>query len=264
MKTINRVLFTAIVGIWILLSDPIARSQPVSDAKIPVPTKRQEQDPEPPDSKRTGVGVSGGAPGVKQDPPLPEDKETGVGTTPSATDPEPPDSKPTGVGTTPSVRGNFCLIAPSTLGQTSTIWNDLPLFIWDGNVSNIELRDHNSDTALWTAQPDATASTFQYDGEPLEPGQTYDVVMTTTGELIFTFTVMDAQTRAGIAADLQALEERAIEQGADEGSIAFARAQYFANRGLRWDALQEVFSVIEPGEDAISIAALLTCDLQNE
>ncbi|MGB6166644.1 MAG: hypothetical protein WBF52_03575, partial [Geitlerinemataceae cyanobacterium] len=99
MKTINRVLFTAIVGIWILLSDPIARSQPVSDAKIPVPTKRQEQDPEPPDSKRTGVGVSGGAPGVKQDPPLPEDKETGVGTTPSATDPEPPDSKPTGVGT---------------------------------------------------------------------------------------------------------------------------------------------------------------------
>jgi hypothetical protein len=162
------------------------------------------------------------------------------------------------------VRGDVCPIAPATFGQTPTpIWHDLPMFIWDGSVFQMEVRPHNSDTVLWSIELEATVSFVQYDGAPLQPGQTYDVIITTTGEMILSFQVMDAQARDQIAAELRELEVRAQEQGADTESIAFARAQYFAKLGLRSDALQEAFSVIEPGEDTISIAALLTCDLEN-
>jgi hypothetical protein len=161
--------------------------------------------------------------------------------------------------------GGFCSIAPATLGQTSTpmIWHDLPMFVWDGSVSQMEVRPQNSDTVLWSIELEATASFVQYDGAPLQPGQTYDVIITTTGQTILSFQVMDARTRDRIAAKLRELEARAQEQGADDRSISFARAQYFAKLGLRSDALQEAFSTIEPGEDTIAIAALLTCDLEN-
>lgn len=239
MKTSNRVLFTAILGIWIFLSDPIASSQSVSSPKIPLPTK-QEEDSTPPIT-----GTPGGHPSVQETP-------------------TPPIPGTAGGSTGVRGRGGFCSIAPATLGQTpTTIWHDLPMFVWDGSVSKVEVRPHNSDKVLWSIELEATVSFVQYDGAPLQPGQTYDVIITTTGQTILSFQVMDAQARDQIAAELRELEARAQEQGADAESIAFTRAQYFAKLGLRSDALQEAFSVIEPGEDPIAIAALLTCDLGN-
>lgn len=223
MKMINRVLLTAILGIWALFSTPIARSEFAAHIQTPHSTK-QSKPPTPPTTP-----IPGGTTSVR-------------------------------------VRGNnFCSIAPASLGQTSTptIWHDLPMFIWDGRVSRIEIRPHNSETVLWMAEPAPDALSVQYDGVPLEPGQTYDAIITTDGKLILSFTVMDTQTRDRIAAELRELEAQLQEQGADAQSIAFARAQHFAKLGLRSDALQEAFLAIEPGEDAIAIAALLTCDLGN-
>lgn len=237
MKTINRVLFTAIVGIWILLSDPIARSQSVSQNPIPHSTKQDSSDSGSPHPQKPG-------------------------TSPSNTDDEWPGNSQPGGGTSVRGRDGFCSIAPATSGQApATIWHDRPLFLWEGNVSRIEVISADTDTVVWSGEPAAGASSLQYDGAPLQPGQTYDVIITASGQLILSFTVMDAQMRDEIAAELNALEERF--QGADARDLAFARAQYFAQRGLRSDALQEAFSAIEPGEDAIAIGALLTCDLQN-
>ncbi|HIK32985.1 MAG TPA: hypothetical protein IGS31_16785 [Oscillatoriales cyanobacterium M4454_W2019_049] len=221
MKTINRVLFTAIVGIWILCSDLIARSQSAAQteafqAQVLINDGNNQEEDEP--GKSTAGTIRG--------------------------------------------REGFCSIAPTTFGQApATIWHDRPLFLWEGSVSRIEVISADTDTVVWSGEPAEGASSLQYDGAPLQPGQTYDVVITATGQLILSFTVMDAQMRDEIAAELNALEERF--QGADARDLAFARAQYFAQRGLRSDALQEAFSAIEPGEDAIAIGALLTCDLQN-
>lgn len=153
-------------------------------------------------------------------------------------------------------RGNVCAITPGLLGEKNVIWSDRPLFVWQGPVQRLDLRPYSlysKHDVLWSQTLATDAQSAMYTREALQPGQTYDweVVLDQSGSRKdrFTFQVMDAQSRELIAAELTAMEKRLKSTGATAEAIALERANYFAQRDLWSDALQEVFSVKNPSAD---------------
>ena len=160
------------------------------------------------------------------------------------------------------VRGGFCPIAPGRLGTTQVVWNDRPLFLWDetrGNVTRVQVRDGDdiqNSTLLWEAEP--TENQAQYDGEALEPGQTYYWLVFFNGAsdptMAISFQIAEAADRDRIAGELAALT---LPENASEEDIARIRAQYFTENGLPSDAFLEAFSVIEPSEELATLLETL-------
>lgn len=167
-------------------------------------------------------------------------------------------------------RGNVCAIAPGLLGKTNVIWSDRPLFLWQGNVQRLEVRPYSlyssqayslysSQEVLWSQTVTKGTRSVIYTGEALQPGLTYDwelvvVDSSSPGDskprpLRFTFQVMEALERDRIAAELTAIATRLKTVGATAEAIAHARANYFAQRDLWTDALQEIFSVQNPSAE---------------
>jgi hypothetical protein len=147
-------------------------------------------------------------------------------------------------------RGGVCALTPSPIGTNAEIWSDRPLFVWRGRtVRPIEVRLPGSKEVLWRQEAPVGDRRVMYGGEkPLQPGQTYNWVVfePSNKEHSFTFKVMDAQKRDRIKADLTRLEEELKNRGATPEEIAFQRANYFAQRQLWSDVLQEVYSVKNP------------------
>jgi hypothetical protein len=179
----------------------------------------------------------------------------------------PQDNNPTADSSGPAagrpVIARVCALTPSPIGTNAEIWSDRPLFVWRGlrNVGKqIEVRLPGSQEALWYQEvPVGTGiRRVMYDGEkPLQPGQTYNWVVINQANQEFefsnlnyvksvTFKVMDAQKRDRIKADLTRLEEELKNKRATPEEIALQRANYFAQRQLWWDVLQEVYSVKNP------------------
>lgn len=153
-------------------------------------------------------------------------------------------------------RGNICAITPGLLGEKNVIWSDRPLFLWQGAVQRLDLRPYSlysKQDVLWSQTLTAVAQSAMYTREALQPGQTYDWELVADSsdsrKERFTFQVMDAQSRDLIATELTAMEKRLKSAGATGEAIALERANYFAQRGLWSDALQEVFSVKNPSAD---------------
>ncbi len=179
-----------------------------------------------------------------------------------------------------SSRSNVCAIAPGLLGETNVIWSDRPLFIWHGgSVQRLEIRPFNlnssydSQEVLWSQTVTPRHQSAMYTGEALQPGQTYDweiaVVDSSSRHdskprpLRFTFQVMEAPRRDRIATELKALETQFKTLGATAEEVALARANYFAERDLWSDALQEVFLVQNPSADSTRTAQKIStylCD----
>lgn len=153
-------------------------------------------------------------------------------------------------------RGNVCAITPGLLGEKNVIFRDRPLFVWQGAVQRLDLRPYSlysKQDLLWSQTLTTGDQSATYNREALQPGQTYDweLVVDPSGSRKerFTFQVMDAQSRNLIATELTAMEKRLKSAGATGEAIAQERANYFAQRGLWSDALQEVFSVKNPSAD---------------
>lgn len=159
-------------------------------------------------------------------------------------------------------RGNVCAVTPGLLGEKNVIWSDRPLFLWQGTVQRLQMRPYSlyssssSQEVLWSQTVAAGNQSAMYTGEALQPGQTYDwelVVIDPSSprdsrprNLRFTFQVMEAQRRALITTELMALEIQLKTAGATAEAISLQRANYFAERDLWSDVLQEVFSVKNP------------------
>ena len=161
---------------------------------------------------------------------------------------EPEDS---GRGANGGSRGDdFCLINP---GENEKVWHLNPLFIWQGDTNKIGLREKGKNIVLWrdyVAQAESNLKSAQYKGLPLQFGKSYEWLFysNTSKNIVreMPFKIMDATERAPITADLSKLNKKLKAEGATEEEIALERANYFENRQLWGDVLQELYSVKNP------------------
>ncbi|MBF2015297.1 MAG: DUF928 domain-containing protein [Rivularia sp. T60_A2020_040] len=168
-------------------------------------------------------------------------------------DPEPP-IKPKKGGS----RGPICLISPDAPNQTRIIWNTKPLFLWKGDIKKIAVGIPGNEEYLTTQIVTGTQNA-NYTGKPLEPGQTYRwSVFLSEGEgtsptMFVPFKIMETPQRNRITAELKLLERLQKNQGADAENIAVSKAEYFAQKGLWSDALQQFYSVPNPSPELSQI-----------
>lgn len=154
--------------------------------------------------------------------------------------------------------GTLCLITP---GVDTVLWSTKPLFVWQGSYDVLGVRPEGNYPIMWSdIAPVQNQSVKQsnYTNQPLEPGKTYEWVFfvdaTRRSPLNpVRFQVMGAKERAAIAKDLQALETRLKTQKVSQEEMALARTNYFVEKGLQADALQQIYSVEQPSVELQNI-----------
>jgi len=165
-------------------------------------------------------------------------------------------------------KGDLCLLVPAQASKPDIMWHDRPLFVWQGLEQTIGLRRAGSETVFWRrsfTQPGTVVNQIQYSGLPLQPGQTYELLLysspTATQPVRWqAFTIMGVRDRVPVTTALQALTAKLQKENASEETIAQQRAQYFSDHHLQADVLQEVFAVKNP-----SVALRqLTTDISKE
>ncbi|NEP14949.1 MAG: hypothetical protein F6K14_33195 [Symploca sp. SIO2C1] len=145
----------------------------------------------------------------------------------------------------------LCMITPGKLSDeqnqgTLKVWSDRPFFLWQGEITTIEVRKARSQKLVWQKDiPANTNSTF-YEGEPLQPGQRYLWQDSGKPQQKGSFRIMEAKEREAIAKELAALENRLKTEGASAEEIALKRANYFEGKELWSDVLREIYSVSNP------------------
>ncbi|AFY31637.1 DUF928 domain-containing protein [Calothrix sp. PCC 7507] len=184
-----------------------------------------------------------------------------------ARDPEPP-IKPRKGGSRPGQ--TLCLISPDVPTKTRIIWTTKPLFIWKngevpkGNrvakleeVKKIAVGLLNSQE-YFKAQIVTGKQSISYQGEPLEPGQTYKWLIFLNQEsaspaIFVPFQIMETPQRNRITTELKLLERLHNHKDTDAENIALVKAKYFADKGLWSDALQQAYSVPKPSSELSQI-----------
>ncbi|MTJ55495.1 hypothetical protein FJR38_23865 [Anabaena sp. UHCC 0253] len=156
---------------------------------------------------------------------------------------EPP-IKPRNGGSRPTEP--VCMISPDVPSVYRKVWSDRPLFLWQGYVSTIAVRHQGSNINSWI-HPASHTQNITYTGEPLQPGQVYQWVV--NGGQFIPFQVMEKQERDRISSELQNIEKQLQSTGANTEAIALAKANYFAEKNLWSDVLQQVYSVPEPSAE---------------
>jgi hypothetical protein len=162
------------------------------------------------------------------------------------TNPQPPVKARTGVS-----RGGICMFSPdSPDGTIRVVWNTQPLLLWQGTVLKMELHPENDrNTNLWNQAFKGLNSAI-YQGSPLQPGKTYHWVI---DGMFVPFQVMEEGQRNKITQELKALESQYQAQGATPEEIASAKANYFIERNLWSDALQQAYAVENPSPELAKI-----------
>ena len=164
----------------------------------------------------------------------------------------------------------ICFVTPEDrLDRNLTlVYNTKPFFLWNGNIKKVAVGIPGSQEYLKTKVVTETQS-INYKGESLEPGKTYKLLifLSTTKNASPTkfvpFKIMQAPERNQIAADLNRLEKSQKSKGADLEKIASAKAEYFAEKGLWSDALQQAYSVPNPSPELLQMKKelpLLSCE----
>ena len=146
----------------------------------------------------------------------------------------------------------ICLISPGNLGE-QVIWNDRPLFIWQGKIPESEINLTEStgirEELVWTETVSENTQTIAYTGDDLQPGITYDWELVSNDKTYRqTITLMEQSQREAIAAELTALENK-LDDSATKENIAIAKADYLIRQQLGYDALQQLYSVPNPSPD---------------
>jgi hypothetical protein len=156
---------------------------------------------------------------------------------------------------TAGTRGGICIVAPAK----GKIWHQKPVFVWQGELAKIEVQPrHRRDTVVWRKEVTANDSHVVYDGEPLQPGNAYNLVVF-LGEnpaLEVPFQILPYATRAQHWGKIHEMETNLKQQGATDREIALHRAQYFQQQGWQSDVIQEAFSVANPSDQLQKIRQL--------
>ena len=160
---------------------------------------------------------------------------------------EPPESKDGGS------RGRFCALTPMDIQTGIKLWNDQPIFAWNGSITRLELRNHNGESLLWSRSVSEGDRSIQYTDTPLEPGETYTLWLYTSASFIpdyqVIFKLLDSEEKAEISREIEQLEDSLNDSNNEE--IALARFEYFADQQLWADAISQAFSVQNPSENLI-------------
>lgn len=160
-------------------------------------------------------------------------------------------------------RGGGCLVMPG-----DTLWSDRPLFVWNGPVTKLEVRTETDHRLVWSQMLAQGRQSALYQGEPLQPGQTYEVILyDANGDRLIRneqfyprFTLTEASQRQQIQADLTQRAQQLQTNQARVEAIAIEQAIYFAERELWSDALQVISSVPAPSAE---LSQFLQVTLQN-
>ncbi len=144
-------------------------------------------------------------------------------------------------------RGDLCLIAPARPGEVNPIWHQQPVFVWQGAVSKIAVRDVATEADIWTYEPTLGETHVRYDGAPLQSGRRYrwEIYSSASTDSPLTFPSFETMPRAShqlIGNGLTVAEQT----GETMEEFATARADYFANRSLFQDSIQALFAVEAP------------------
>ena len=161
---------------------------------------------------------------------------------------------------------SICLISPDKIvnpnyGEVNNQenWSDRPLFTWqiqEGKVKKIEVYTEGNEKSLWSQEIPQGETSVIYDGkQPLEAGKSYKLRMTVLAPVEIKigseFQIMDSEKRQKITDDLNVLEAKLKQKGANEEEIAIEKANYFAKQELWSDVLGELYSVPNPSENLI-------------
>lgn len=164
-------------------------------------------------------------------------------------DPEPPIKPVKGTS-----RGPFCLISPDAPGKTRIVWNTKPFFLWKGDIKKVAVVVPGSKEYL-KPQVVTGNQNVNYTGKALESGKTYRLSIflseldNASPTMSIPFKIMEAPQRNRIGAELKLLERLEKNQGANVEKIAQRKAEYFADKGLWMDALQQAYSVPNPSPE---------------
>lgn len=171
---------------------------------------------------------------------------------------EPPINPRNGGSRPPS---SVCMLSPDAPSVTRTIWSDRPVFIWQGKVREIKVMvDGNTD--IWHQELNHNQQNITYTGKPLNPGKTYDWMV--NNNQFVTFKIMEQQERDRITLDLRNIENRLKSNGANIEAIAYAKANYFADKNLWSDVLQQIYSVPKPSPELQQLRQDITQKLCQE
>ncbi len=168
-------------------------------------------------------------------------------------------------------RGGLCLLIPASAREPEVLWHDRPLFVWQGFEHTVGLRQTGSETVFWRrslSQTGTIVNQIQYTGQPLQPGQTYDLLLfssPTNSQPVRwqPFTVMADPDRAAITADLQTLTTMLKDKKLGDEAIAQQRARYFGLHQLMSDVLQEVYGVKHPSAELRQKTQAIATDICN-
>lgn len=165
------------------------------------------------------------------------------------------------IGDDQGSRSPVCSIWPNLENpKLLTIYSARPLFIWktpkDIIVKQLEIVDSTSEQTIWKheiTQNEKKAQMARYTGTELKPDGEYTYIITDERSVNETqvlvphkidFNLLKAEVRRSIQADLNKL--MSVNRDKNPERIAQKRADYFSERGLGADALQEIFSVSKP------------------
>ncbi len=178
-----------------------------------------------------------------------------------------------GSGTVGGPRDGSCWLTPS-LHWREKLWTTQPSLVWSGGTAKaVGVRVTNSQTVLWQQATPAIAATgvkrLRYAGQPLQPGQTYDLLFladpsSSQPQSWQPFQIMTPAERAPITADLKVLDAQLQARKAKPETVALERAKYFAKRDLWVNALQEVYGVEKPSAELKQVTQQVTQTIQKQ
>lgn len=150
-------------------------------------------------------------------------------------------------------KGAFCPLAPSAFGHDGgVVWSRSPLVAWRGELERVEVRSGDEASLLWQWQgPQAARERgwISFEGEPLQPGETYSLWMflpgsgaATSPSLRMTFSVLPEAERQVTDRKLERLTRHYERFGLAGEQLARYRVGFFAERELWSDALREMMA----------------------
>lgn len=165
-------------------------------------------------------------------------------------------------------RGNFCLVSPTQMidgdfqaNNIEAIWHKNPLLAWQsGKPRTVSLRDGNR--IYWQKKVETTQANLFYDGKPLQPGITYQLIIFNPQETeIKKIRLVSPERHSQIALDLAAIENQLKSKGVDREKIGLKKADYFTQLQMWSDALWELYSIPNPSDELKEI--LTQVNVQN-
>lgn len=142
--------------------------------------------------------------------------------------------------------GELCPMSPGLVG-TDQVWTNQPLFMWQGTVNQIVLKNFESGEELWNQPVDSTAQQIVYTGLALPPGLYQWELSNATTSSAFIFEVIGGDQRQQITNSLRELESQSSNKTSEEKALA--TADYFMQQGLWSDAFQVLYSINNPSTE---------------